>query len=491
LEWLIRQDGGMVSGNDGDSESGRARAGMSAEHYRSLPRRESGLAVAAAAAVLAAAAAGLVGCGATGYRPPASAAGRAAVSASPLGKIHPSLPAATGVTPPPGMTPPAGLAPDVTLAYFQHGVGLVGVAPLGGGWQDYEPSTLWLTTDSGPWRDVTPPGARRGAVAGDYPLFEAASFLDPATGWVTTWDAANDDVTMYSTRDGGASWTAVRHSGHTANAGATDLIQLVTPQLVFSETLEPTAPGMDLQATTDGGRSWHSVYTGPPSRRPGSPLAGPFEMPMVFVSASRGFSADGIPPADPIVGAGQGGFFASSDGGRNWVRESPPLASPPPACAASPGNATSCVFALPVFTGATRGVLPSEVLTGTSATVGFATTSDSGYAWTLASTLHVPLPKRSVTAVPAAGYALIALPSASTWWVLAAAQRGVTSWVSTDSGRSWSATDGAVPGTPLALQAINASRAWLTALVNKPAGSSRVLYATSDGGRSWQQVLPG
>ncbi len=118
-----------------------------------------------------------------------------------------------------------------------------------------------------------------------------------------------------------------------------------------------------------------------------------------------------------------------------------------------------------MFTGATRGVLPSEVLTGTSATVGFATTSDSGYTWTLASTLHVPLPKRSVTAVPPAGYAFIALPSASTWWVLAAAQRGVTSWVSTDYGRSWSATDGAVPGIPLGLQAIDASHAWLTALV--------------------------
>ena len=60
----------------------------------------------------------------------------------PLGTIHPSLPAAPGTTWPPGMTPPAGLAPDVTLAYFQHGVGLVGVAPLGGGWQDDEPSTL-------------------------------------------------------------------------------------------------------------------------------------------------------------------------------------------------------------------------------------------------------------------------------------------------------------------------------------------------------------
>lgn len=483
----------MVTGNDGDTDLGRAPAGKSAEHYKSLQPRQSRLAVAAAAAGLAAAAAGLVACGAASRRPPASAAGRAAAaSASPLGKIHPSLPAAAGTTSPPGTTPPAGLARDVTLAYFQHGVGLVGVAPLGGGWQDYKPSTLWLATGSGRWRDVTPPGARRGAAAADYPIFEAASFLDPTTGWVTTWDAANDDVTMYSTRDGGASWTIVGHSEQSANAGATDLIQLVTPRLVFSETLEPTAPRMDLQATTDGGRSWRTVYTGPAPQRPGRPLTGPFEMPMVFVTESRAFAADGIPPADPIGGSGQCDMFASSDGGRHWAREPPPQPRPLATAATTPRNAVSCLLGLPVFTGARRGALPSEVLTGASATVGFATTSDSGTTWTLASELHVPLPKRSATATPAAGYALIAVPSARTWWVLAAQQRGVTSWVSTCAGRSWSAaTDGTVPGIPLSLQATDASHGWLTALVNTPAGSSRVLYATRDGGRSWQQVLPG
>jgi hypothetical protein len=110
----------------------------------------------------------------------------------------------------------------------------------------------------------------------------------------------------------------------------------------------------------------------------------------------------------------------------------------------------------------------------------------------LAAALRVRLPGRTVTAVSPAGCALVAVPSARTWWVLAAARRGVSSWISTDSGRSWSATTGRAPtGIPLALQAIDASHAWLTALAKTPAGNSRVLYATSDGGRSWRRLLPG
>jgi hypothetical protein len=66
---------------------------------------------------------GLVACDAGG-RPPASV--------SPPGTVHPGPPAAAGAASPSGVTPPAGLAPDVTLAYFGHGVGVAGVAPLGG-----------------------------------------------------------------------------------------------------------------------------------------------------------------------------------------------------------------------------------------------------------------------------------------------------------------------------------------------------------------------
>jgi hypothetical protein len=121
----------------------------------------------------------------------------------------------------------------------------------------------------------------------------------------------------------------------------------VTPRLVFSETLEPTGPGMDLQATADAGRSWHTVYPGPSPRQPGRPPAGPFEMPVVFVSASRGFAADGIPPADPVSGPGQCGFFASTDGGRHWARELPPPGNRPAARAAPPDHSASCLFGLP------------------------------------------------------------------------------------------------------------------------------------------------
>ncbi|MHB1819757.1 MAG: beta propeller repeat protein [Streptosporangiaceae bacterium] len=376
----------------------------------------------------------------------------------------------------------------MTLAYFRHGVGLVGIAPLGGGWQGYRPSTLWLATPSGHWHNVTPPGVLRHQIRGAYPVFEAASFVNAATGWVTTWDPATTAVTMYATRDGGASWIVVGHGEHSENAGATDLIQVISPQDAFSETIEPTAPGMRLQATTNGGHSWHTIYSGPAPRQPGSPLTGPFEMPMVFISPSYGIAASGIPPVSPISPAGGPDIFISRDGGPRWTRESPPLAASRARCTASGGYPPPCVFGLPVFASPTRAVLPSEVVSGTSVAVGFDTTANGGAAWTLLSVLRVPLH----THASAARYPLVSIPSVGTWWILAAAQRGVTVWITSNRGRSWSsATDPAVPGIPAELQATSVNNAWLTTVVRTPAGDSEELFATTDAGRSWHRVHPG
>ncbi|HVB26661.1 MAG TPA: hypothetical protein VNE21_01975 [Mycobacteriales bacterium] len=375
------------------------------------------------------------------------------------------------------------------MAYLQHGVAVVGAAPMGSGWQDYRPSTLWLSTDLRRWRDVTPTAARQRTRGGDYPIFEQASFLTATTGWVTTWDPAGVGVTVYGTADGGRSWTVVTHGGHSANGGATELIQLLTGQLGFAETLEPTAPGMDVQTTTDGGRSWRTVYAGPPPRQDGQ-LVGPFEMPMVFLSASRGFSADAIPLADPILLPGEADFFVTSDGGRHWRRESPPMARPRAGCPPSSNSgSTSCLYGLPTFSTPSDGVLPAEVITRTTAAVTFATTTDGGATWTLASTLRVTVPVRAATVGYPARYPLISAAAANTWWVLMAGPSGTTSRVTVDAGHAWSATpDPSAPRSVVAFAALDASHAWLTALVNSAGGSSRAVYVTSDGGRSWQRL---
>lgn len=245
---------------------------------------------------------------------------------------------------PPAVLTPASASPDVTVAYAQHEVAVVGVATFGSGNQDAAPSTLWLSTDLRHWRNVTPAAARRRSAAGDHPFFEHASFLNPTTGWVTTYSPAASSVTVYATTDGGRSWIVVARGGHSMAAGSTELIQLLTAGVAFIETLEPTGPGMSLSSTSDGGRSWRVVYGRPPPRQPGQPLAGPFEMPMLFVSASHGFAADGIAPTYSF-GPAEADFFMTTDGGRRWTRQSPPMDRAGGSCPPASTAQSSCMYA--------------------------------------------------------------------------------------------------------------------------------------------------
>ena len=386
---------------------------------------------------------------------------------------------------PPAMLTPASASPDVTLAYSRHEVAVVGVATFGSGNQDAAPSTLWLSTDLRHWRNVTPAAARLGSAAGDYPFFEHASFLNPTTGWVTTYSPAATSVTVYATTDGGRSWIVVARGGHSMAAGSTELIQLLTAGVAFTETLQPTGPRMSLSSTSDGGRSWRVVYGGPPPRQPGQPLAGPFEMPMLFVSASHGFAADGIAPTDSF-GPAEADFFMTTDGGRRWTRQSPPMDRAGGSCPPASTAQSSCMYALPTFLTANRGVLPAEVISGSSATITFSTTSDAGSSWTAATTLRVAVPSAAARLTYPVRYPMLGVASATTWWAVLAGGNGTATYETRNAGRSWTKlTDHAGPRTAMAFDAIDANHAWL---VDAPNGHSRVIYITSDGGRSWQPL---
>ncbi len=172
-------------------------------------------AVGAAAAVAA-----LVGCG-SGVRQgsPPSSSGPVFSSGPPSSSVPPF----SGGPPPPTASkslavpvsswpnpaasnlsvPPAVSVPSVTLVDVEHGVALAGSARIGSGSQDGGPSTLWLSTDLNHWRDVTPPAARQQLEGGLYAMFDQASFLNPTTGWVSTWNLGNLAVTIYATADGG------------------------------------------------------------------------------------------------------------------------------------------------------------------------------------------------------------------------------------------------------------------------------------------------
>ncbi len=139
------------------------------------------------------------------------------------------------------------------------------------------------------------------------------SFLGPAHGF-----ALGSNGNLYSTLDGGASWSLA----------PTRLPRSAVPALDFvSDELGWSSSGGLLERTDDGGRNWERA------RLPGpAPVA---------LSAPHFFS-----PASGIVAAslpsGQGVVYVTSDGGTHWRAE--PVPAAPDAPTAYPGW-----FAAPAF----------------------------------------------------------------------------------------------------------------------------------------------
>jgi photosystem II stability/assembly factor-like uncharacterized protein len=367
----------------------------------------------------------------------------------------------------------------------EHGVAVVGVSPIGGGYATERPPTLWLSTDLTHWRDVTPPPARQVLEGNIYVMFDQASFLNATTGWVTTWNVGNLGVTIYRTADGGKSWTtAPVGSGHGDHAGDADWIQLLSPTVAFQEGIEATAPNMALLVTTNAGTSWRTVYTGPPTTSTPTPSA--YEAPTLFTSRLRGFAASAIPPAEGQIDQG---FFETTDGGVSWTVERPPLSPSPTTCPSDNLGTVECLFALPSFSDPTHAVLATEVVNGAHATVGFDVTADGGSTWRLTTTVDVPIPLVAADSYPKT-YALVATPSSRDWWIVSSNAAGVTTRSSTDAGQHWATADNSqVVGSPVKLQALDATHALLLTEIITSDGGTTAVYDTSDGGHSWKTLF--
>jgi photosystem II stability/assembly factor-like uncharacterized protein len=381
--------------------------------------------------------------------------------------------------------PPAVSVPTVTMLDVEHGVAVVGVSPVGGGDATEQPPTLWLSTDLNHWHNVTPPASQQPFEGNVYVMFDQASFLNPSTGWVTTWNSWNLGVTIYRTADGGKSWTtAPTGSGHGDHAGDADWIQVLTPTMAFDENIAATASNMTLLVTTNAGASWRTLYTGPPAAATPTPSA--YEAPMLFVSQLRGFAASAIPPAEGQIDQG---FFETTDGGVSWTAVKPPLAPSTTTCPSDNLGTVECLFALPSFSDATHAVLASEVVDGARATVGFDVTANGGATWRQTTTVDVPIPLVPAGSYPKT-YALVATPSSRDWWIVSATGKGVTTQVTSDAGQHWtSASSSQVLGSPGKLEALDATHALLmTELITSNGGTS-ALYVTSDGGRSWKTLF--
>jgi glyoxylate reductase len=309
------------------------------------------------------------------------------------------------------------------------------------------------TWSSGHWRDVSP--SRR-------PVWDA-QFLDRRHGFVYTGECGAGPFALYATGDSGRTWR-VSHPrvfvGCHAGAGVT--IDFVTPRRGWLTHVEPTGPFDELLRTSDGGVTWKALT---------------HELPVFglvrFTTKDDGWLGQSDYCCRPRL------LYATSDGGRTWHARRVPQPPRPPHARSFPNT--------PVFFGR-RGVLSSTVFTPRRSDVAFFTSADGGRTWAFVSFRRVQF-RTLRRDDPFPRYVAVAVASPRVWWVVSALAHPRVQ-VTVDGGRHWRAAN-PPPTAPRAawaeIGAAGRASAWLTL---HPRDGAGVLFATSDGGRTWRRLLP-
>jgi len=370
------------------------------------------------------------------------------------------------------------LAPRVTIALLRPQFAVVGLvnAPAAGRVE------LEMTTDFVHWRDVTPPVPQQGRFGGISAIRDV-SFPTPETGWVVV-SLPSSALELYRTTDAGTTWHVLPGGVTSGGAAGDELIDFLDAGHGWREVIAPTAGGVSLSATSDGGETW-------------SPLVDPARWPAAGILAlsrfSRGFLADTLPPSQDLPDDQPLSAFSplweTIDGGRDWHRADIALPS---------GFAGAQSYeGLPTFIDADHGVLPVFLLDHGALWVSFFGTSSGGDSWSDESSVRLGVPRQSPTS-PSDLLPAVAMAGPDTWWIVDALGPSdpVVVRVTDDAGRSWTSVPPAgLPSSPpssypsgiTSIQARSATTAW----VMEPNGPGCGLFGTIDRGRNWMPVCPG
>jgi photosystem II stability/assembly factor-like uncharacterized protein len=335
---------------------------------------------------------------------------------------------------------------------------------------------FWVTRDGGStWITATPKHVR---AAGDvFARIDQVEFIDRDHGWLTAGDVFGGfplpknaptwrHMEIDRTTDGGRTWHASAPPGCLQACGETH-VSFLDPKAGFA------IASKGLFATHDGGATWTRVS------RP------PFVGPIDFLDARSGFGVSdptrwgGPQYATPIGG---GIPYRTSDGGRTWSR----VRVAAPAAYAGWGAVASAVQ----FFGR-QGVLAvrfRDPRTHVQRLVVY-TSTDGGSSW---AAHFVPARVRwslsfFTWGVPASGLFSAASPRA---WVM---NGNRVLFATTDGGRSWRTVrplDLPRRATIWSVQFTAPDDGWAIFWLPKGDSGSGALVRTSDGGSTWTPLAP-
>lgn len=320
------------------------------------------------------------------------------------------------------------------------------------------PRGIQVSTSSGSWRGVDPPGVQATGIG-------TATFTDPSSGWVAAYGSPQADgalpIAVYRTSDGGSTWqsTTVDASPLFGNAASVRL-SFATPSDGWLEVQTVSSSNFsnaNLYRTTDGGVTWTKLKI---------PIAGA----ITFVSADDGFVSGGVTGGD---------LYATTDAGSSWQ------------AVTLPGEPAGEIYG-PAFTSLTDGLVSvtSPSVNGASITV--YRTTDGGSTWTTPDTATVAeangdiaTPVASVKggwlAAVGAGDSFVSLPAGAD----SANTRTASGLPSNDLGQITMLDFPTGSASGLALYSGGACEGFKTGCLQFSA-----LYSTADGGSTWSQITP-
>jgi len=321
------------------------------------------------------------------------------------------------------------------------------------GWAATEHSLFWTTDGGRSWGDVTPKTSRAEEI-------RSVFFLDASRGWalLVRGDKSTGNATfdLATTASAGKTWSVGParipdldpERATLSGEGTIDFVDSMHGWMNLGLVSGANFRLGTLLVTTDGGRTWNWATKGP----------GVYGQ-IRFTTLKDGWIAGG---------PGNQELLTTHDGSTTWQKVQLP---------SNANDLTRAIFEqTPIFVDENRGFLPVTFsnLGNTSTRLALFATTDAGKTW------------KEDRSLPIADHAFEVVPStmAGPTWMIAPSDRGLSlrvfepGGVPATLGVSFAPTDSAT----LQLSFATKTRGWVL--------TSRGLFATTDGGASWENITP-